>query len=165
MFLPDGGTLVTEIGEHLLIIAADGLSSDIALDGFRRLDGYQDAVLEWTPSIAPAGLAVYDGPLYPDWRGDLLVPALKERAVGRVLRDGRRIVGQQMLAHLNERCGTVAPDGVIILSVKKMAVADCGAVSRVDSIRAGTHRRVYVDQVPTDELAWSSHGLGSRRSR
>jgi glucose/arabinose dehydrogenase len=83
---------------------------------FRRLDGYQDAVLEWTPSIAPAGLAVYDGPLFPEWRGDLLVPALKERAVRRVLRDGRRIVGQQLLlADLNERMRDVkvAPDGSI----------------------------------------------------
>lgn len=83
---------------------------------FHRLEGYQDAVLEWTPSIAPAGLAVYDGALFPEWRGDLLVPALKERAVRRVLRDGRRIVGQQLLlADLNERMRDVkvAPDGSI----------------------------------------------------
>lgn len=83
---------------------------------FRQLEGYQDAMLEWTPSIAPAGLAVYDGALFPDWRGDLLVPALKERAVRRVMRDGRRIVGQQLLlADLNERMRDVkvAPDGSI----------------------------------------------------
>ncbi|MBE2321101.1 PQQ-dependent sugar dehydrogenase, partial [Solirubrobacter sp. CPCC 204708] len=74
------------------------------------------AELEWTPSIAPAGLAVYDGALFPEWRGDLLVPALKERAVRRVLRDGRKIVGQQLLlADLNERMRDVkvAPDGSI----------------------------------------------------
>ena len=85
---------------------------------FRRLDGYQEAVLEWTPSIAPAGLAVYDGALFPEWRGDLLVPALKERAVRLVKRDGRRIVGQQLLlAELNERMRDVkvAPDGSIYI--------------------------------------------------
>lgn len=71
---------------------------------FRQLAGYRDAVLEWTPSIAPAGLAVYDGALFPEWRGDLLVPALKERAVRRVLRDGRQVVGEQLLlAELGER--------------------------------------------------------------
>jgi len=83
---------------------------------FRRLEGYQDALLEWTPSIAPAGLAVYDGALFPGWRGDLLVPALKERALRRVLRDGERIVGQQLLlTELNERLRDVkvAPDGAI----------------------------------------------------
>ncbi|VFR88927.1 PQQ-dependent oxidoreductase, gdhB family [plant metagenome] len=83
---------------------------------FRQLPGYEDAVLEWTPSIAPAGLAIYDGTLFPEWRGDLLVPALKERAVRRVLREGRRIVGQQLLlADLNERMRDVkvAPDGSV----------------------------------------------------
>jgi hypothetical protein len=62
--------------------------------------------------------ALYDGSLFPEWRGDLLVPALKERAVRRVLRDGRRIVGQQLLlADLNERMRDVkvAPDGLIYI--------------------------------------------------
>lgn len=83
---------------------------------FRSLEGYQEAVLEWTPSIAPAGLAVYDGALFPEWRGDLLVPALKERRVRRVLRDGGRIVGQQLLlADMDERMRDVkvAPDGSV----------------------------------------------------
>ncbi len=83
---------------------------------FRRLGGYEDALLEWTPSIAPSGLAIYDGTLFPGWRGDLLVPALKERAVRRVVRDGQKIVGQQLLlADLNERIRDVkvAPDGSI----------------------------------------------------
>ncbi|WP_446431153.1 PQQ-dependent sugar dehydrogenase [Pseudomonas sp. 1121_17] len=52
----------------------------------------------------------------PDWRGNLLVPALKERAVGRVLRNGRQVVGQQLLlADLKARMRDVrvAPDGSI----------------------------------------------------
>lgn len=83
---------------------------------FRQLAGYEDAMVDWTPSIAPAGLAVYDGALFPAWRGDLFVPALKERSVRRVLRDGERIVGQQLLlADRNERMRDVkvAPDGAL----------------------------------------------------
>lgn len=83
---------------------------------FRQLARFHDPLLTWTPSIAPAGLAVYDGALFAGWRGDLLVPALRERAVRRVLRDGRRIVGQQLLlAELNERIRDVkvGPDGAI----------------------------------------------------
>ncbi|WP_027351766.1 PQQ-dependent sugar dehydrogenase [Halotalea alkalilenta] len=83
---------------------------------FRHLAGYREAMLEWTPSIAPAGLAVYDGALFADWQGDLLVPALKERTLRRVLRDGGRIVGQQLLlAEMGERMRDVkvAPDGSI----------------------------------------------------
>ena len=85
---------------------------------FRQLEGYQEPILEWTPSIAPAGLAVYKGPLFPDWQGDLLVPALKERTVRRVLRDGPRIIGQQLLlADMNKRMRDVkvAPDGSIYI--------------------------------------------------
>ena len=83
---------------------------------FSRLAGFEAPLLEWTPSIAPAGLAVYDGVLFPGWRGDLLVPALRGRAVHRVLRDGGKIVGQQtLLAELGARMRDVrvGPDGAI----------------------------------------------------
>lgn len=83
---------------------------------FSRLAGFEAPLLEWTPSIAPAGLAVYRGDRFPDWRGDLLVPALRGRAVHRVVRDGGRIVGQQtLLAELNQRLRDVkvGPDGAI----------------------------------------------------
>ena len=83
---------------------------------FSRLAGFEAPLLEWTPSIAPAGLAVYDGALFPEWRGDLLVPALRGRALHRVVRDGGRIVGQQtLLAELNQRLRDVkvGRDGAI----------------------------------------------------
>ena len=83
---------------------------------FSRQAGFAAPLLEWTPSIAPAGLAVYHGDLFPDWRGDLLVPALKGRAIHRVLRNGGKIVGQQtLLAELNQRMRDVkvGPDGAI----------------------------------------------------
>ncbi|WP_370662085.1 PQQ-dependent sugar dehydrogenase [Massilia oculi] len=83
---------------------------------FSRLAGFEAPLLEWTPSIAPAGLAVYRGDQFPEWRGDLLVPALRGRAVHRVVRDGGRIVGQQtLLAELNQRMRDVkvGPDGAI----------------------------------------------------
>ena len=81
---------------------------------FRRLENYQAPLLEWTPSIAPAGLAVYDGALFPGWRGDLFVPALRERTLRRVIRQNGRIVGQELLlADRKERIRDVqaAPDG------------------------------------------------------
>ncbi len=117
-----GGDEINQIvpgGNYGWPVVTGGIDYPFArVSPFRGLEGYQDAVLEWTPSIAPAGLAVYDGPLFPEWRGDLLVPALKERSVRRVLRDGRRIVGQQLLlADLNERMRDVkvASDGSIYI--------------------------------------------------
>lgn len=83
---------------------------------FTRLGSTTPPVLEWTPSIAPAGLAVYDGTLFQGWRGDLLVPALKERSVRRVVRKGGEIVSEQLLlAERGERVRDVrmAPDGSV----------------------------------------------------
>jgi len=83
---------------------------------WRRMAGFEEPLVEWTPSIAPAGLAIYDGDLFPDWRGDLLAPALKEKAVRRVRRENGRIVGQELLlAERDERMRDVevAPDGSV----------------------------------------------------
>jgi glucose/arabinose dehydrogenase len=85
---------------------------------FTSLPGYEAALLEWTPSIAPSGLAIYDGALFPGWRGDLLVPALVERGIRRIKRENGRIVGQElMLAELNERIRDVrmAADGSLTI--------------------------------------------------
>jgi len=82
----------------------------------RALDRVADPDWEWTPSIAPAGLAVYSGAMFPHWHGDLLVPALKERALRRVRRTNGRMVGEEShLAALGERLRDVkvAPDGSI----------------------------------------------------
>ena len=51
---------------------------------FKTRPGITPPLLEWTPSIAPAGMAYYDGALFPAWRGSLFVAALKERSVRRV---------------------------------------------------------------------------------
>lgn len=83
---------------------------------FTELPGFEPPLLEWTPSIAPAGLAIYDGALFPGWRGDLLVPALAGRALHRVRREAGRITGQEtLLAERGERLRDVrvAPDGAI----------------------------------------------------
>lgn len=113
----DEVNLIVPGGNYGWPVVTGGIDYPFArITPFRQLEGYQDAILEWTPSIAPAGLAVYQGSLFPEWRGDLLVPALKERSVRRVVRDGQRIIGQQLLlAELNERMRDVkvAPDGSI----------------------------------------------------
>jgi glucose/arabinose dehydrogenase len=46
--------------------------------------GMEQPVFYWDPSIAPSGLTVYDGPLFPQWRGDVLVGALKYQLVSRL---------------------------------------------------------------------------------
>jgi len=42
----------------------------------------------WTPSIAPSGLMIYSGRLWPEWEGALFVGALKYKLISRLERDG-----------------------------------------------------------------------------
>ncbi|MCX2863329.1 PQQ-dependent sugar dehydrogenase [Paucibacter sp. PLA-PC-4] len=85
---------------------------------YRRLSGIEPPLVEWTPSIAPAGLAWYDGAMFPAWRGSLLVAALVERSVRRVPM-AKGVAGQQevLFKELGERIRDVraGPDGAIYL--------------------------------------------------
>jgi aldose sugar dehydrogenase len=85
---------------------------------YRSLPGIEQPLVEWTPSIAPAGLAWYDGALFPAWRGSLFVAALKERSVRRVPLAGGKPGAQDILfEELGERIRDVraGPDGAIYL--------------------------------------------------
>ena len=46
--------------------------------------GMEQPLHVWDPSIAPSGLTVYDGALFPDWRGDIFVGALRGAMIVRV---------------------------------------------------------------------------------
>ncbi len=73
--------------------------------------------LYWTPVIAPAGMAFYDGDLFPQWQGSALIGGLMARGVVRVVfgADGR--VAQAQRWHLGERIRdvAVAVDGAVWL--------------------------------------------------
>ncbi|WP_158963541.1 PQQ-dependent sugar dehydrogenase [Chachezhania sediminis] len=57
--------------------------------------GMEQPEFYWDPSIAPSGLLVYSGKLWPEWRGDIFVGSLKfnhiARLDGRPLRERERI--------------------------------------------------------------------------
>ncbi|MFN3495924.1 MAG: PQQ-dependent sugar dehydrogenase, partial [Hydrogenophaga sp.] len=83
---------------------------------YRSLPGIEPPLVEWTPSIAPAGLAWYDGALFPAWHGSLFVAALVERSVRRVPLSGRSPGPQEVLfQELGERIRDVraGPEGAI----------------------------------------------------
>jgi glucose/arabinose dehydrogenase len=80
--------------------------------------GMEQPVVYWVPSIAPSGMAFYQGDLFPEWRGDLFVGALAGRHLRRLELDGDRVTGQEeLLADLGERIRDVetGPDGYLYL--------------------------------------------------
>ncbi len=59
--------------------------------------GMEQPVHYWDPSIAPSGLTVYQGDLFPDWRGDLLVGALKFQLIARLDLEDGKVIGEERL--------------------------------------------------------------------
>lgn len=71
---------------------------------FRTAQGFVDPLWTWVPSIAPSGMAYYNGAAFPSWRGSLLVSALAGRSVRRLQLVERNIVDEEVLfAELGER--------------------------------------------------------------
>jgi glucose/arabinose dehydrogenase len=97
---------------------------------WRTYPGITPPLVDWTPSIAPAGMAYYDGTLFPAWRGSLFVAALKEKSVRRVpMKDGVPGTQDILFTELDERMRDVrsAPDGALFLLTDSKA----GRVLRV----------------------------------
>jgi glucose/arabinose dehydrogenase len=57
--------------------------------------GYEQPLYYWDPSIAPSGLAVYEGEMFPEWKDDLLVGALKFELLARLERDASGAIGKE----------------------------------------------------------------------
>ncbi|CAI2933671.1 PQQ-dependent sugar dehydrogenase [Aminobacter niigataensis] len=81
--------------------------------------GYEQPLYYWDPSIAPSGLASYQGDMFPEWKGDLLVGSLKFELLSRLDRDakGNVLDEERMLdgAFGRIRDVNVAPDGSVWL--------------------------------------------------
>ena len=80
------------------------------------LPGMEQPVVYWVPSIAPSGMAFYDGDRLPKWKGDLFVGALAGAHLRRLRLDGAKVAEQEaLLSDLGERIRDVrsGPDGFL----------------------------------------------------
>ncbi|MCP5314689.1 MAG: PQQ-dependent sugar dehydrogenase [Chromatiaceae bacterium] len=80
--------------------------------------GMEQPVYYWVPSIAPSGMAFYDGAAFPGWQGNLFVGSLKFRQLVRLEIDGERVVHEERL--LEDAVGRIrdvrqGPDGLLYL--------------------------------------------------
>lgn len=77
-------------------------------------DGMEQPAFYWDPSIAPSGMMVYSGKLWPDWRGDMFVGSLKFDYIARLDGAPLREVAQIKLPQTGRvRDVREAPDGSI----------------------------------------------------
>lgn len=80
-------------------------------EGTARAD-VEVPLTQWTPSIAPSGMAFYSGDLFPQWKGNLFVGALKFQMLVRLVLDGTKVVHEERI-DLGRRIRDVrqGPDG------------------------------------------------------
>ena len=86
-------------------------------DGAERSD-VTPPIHYWIPSIAPSGMAFYQGDRFPEWQGSLLVGSLKFELLVRLrLEQGRVIEEQRLLEGELGRIRDVrsGPDGFVYL--------------------------------------------------
>ena len=93
-------------------IASTGLDYNGAkITPFKSYEGMIDPVHDWVPSIAPSGLVIYRGDLFPEWNGDALVGGLVSRDIRRVdLENGKVLNEVSLLSDLGERVRDVRID-------------------------------------------------------
>ena len=100
---------------------------------FTEYRGTKQPFKYWTPSIAPSGLAVYRGDVFPDdWDGDLLVGALAGAALHRIDMDGMSEVAEEQYKFGQRiRDVRVGPDGAIYVTTEERYGAPEGKVLRL----------------------------------
>lgn len=78
-------------------------------------EGMEQPVVHWSPSIAPSGMAFYDGSKFPEWKDDIFVGALAGSHIRRLELDGDRVIEQEALLQDYARIRDVVngPDGYL----------------------------------------------------
>ena len=87
-------------------------------EGTRR-DSMESPVHFWVPSIATAGLMIYTGDQFPNWKGNLFVGGMAGQQLARLAMDGQDVVIEETLVHQMGRIRDVrqGPDGYIYLAI------------------------------------------------
>lgn len=79
-------------------------------------DGFESPKAFWTPSISPGSLMIYDGELFPAWKGDAFLGALSGEALVRVDLEGETATqAESWSMGARIRAVAEAPDGAIWL--------------------------------------------------
>ena len=94
-------------------------------------EGMAQPLHKWVPSIAPSGMAFYTGERFPQWKGSLLVGALRDQMLVRLELDGEKVVKEERL--LRGVLGRIrdvraGPDGYIYLLTDSSA----GVLARLE---------------------------------
>jgi glucose/arabinose dehydrogenase len=84
--------------------------------GKKEMPGMEQPIYQWTPVIAPSGMAFYTGDIFPQWKGNLFVGGLAATALVRLELDGAKVTHEERLLiqeGLRIRDVAQGPDGAL----------------------------------------------------
>jgi glucose/arabinose dehydrogenase len=85
---------------------------------FTKMQGMEQPIKYWVPSIAPSGMVFYDKNLFSDWTGSLLISSMKPGSVRRLEVNGDTITAEHIVFEDLSRIRDIAvlPNGSILLA-------------------------------------------------
>ena len=106
-------------------------------DGEAFKKEYDKPLLSWVPSIAPSNIQFYQGNIFEDWEGDLLVTSLKFG----------------MLIRLEIKNNTIVNEEIILRSCK-MFKDPCHNIGRIRDIEIDKSGAIYIITDEPDSSLW-----------
>ncbi|WP_187262929.1 PQQ-dependent sugar dehydrogenase [Pontibacter beigongshangensis] len=83
-------------------------------------EGIEDPIWQWTPSIAPSGMAFVTGNRYKGWEGDLMTGSLRFKFLSRCkIENGKIVSEEKLLPNIGRvREVRISPDGYLYVGVE-----------------------------------------------
>jgi glucose/arabinose dehydrogenase len=93
--------------------------SGAAIHAGTHREGMEQPVHIWVPSIATAGLLIYTGDKFPEWRGNFFAGGMNGQQLARLEMNGQRVRIEETLLKDQGRIRDVrqGPDGFIYLAI------------------------------------------------
>jgi aldose sugar dehydrogenase len=94
-------------------------SSPVGKGAARHGGDFVEPRYYWDPVVAPGGMLFYQGELFADWRGDLLIASMLPGGVVRIELEGDTVTGEERLLPDQGRIRDIveAPDGALLVLV------------------------------------------------
>jgi glucose/arabinose dehydrogenase len=105
--------------------------SGAMISPFTEQPGMEQPFHYWDPSIAPSGMTLYTGAMFPHWQGNLFIAALVPGDVRRIEIKDNKIIKEEILFSEFGRIRNIvaAPDGSLIMATD----GDNGKLLRVSA--------------------------------
>jgi len=97
-------------------------------DSIQQLDGLEQPIYYYDPSISPSGITFYEGNAIPEWQNNLFVAALSGMHIARLVIEDNKVVGEErLLAREGQRFRAITEgkDGALY------AITDAGKLYRI----------------------------------